>query len=128
MKKGKMTQLEARYVELVFRTSNNVNYDQLFATVAAQLDRDEKTIRNHMDKLETFTESVNLPPVPPPEERVKLTHLQKQIRDMATPGRETTPVERHVTIMSEALSEMVENNPPPSVKGSSKIRGCVFRQ
>lgn len=122
-----LTKLDKKYIDIVLKSSNNINYDELFAKLAMELEKDEQLIRDHAN-LQTPTEDNSaLPPIP--LEVKELDPIQKEIRTQFTPNRHREPnVARHITIMSENLSEMIERNPPAPIRGQTRYSGCVFRQ
>lgn len=117
---------EKKYIDLMLKTSNNINYNELFKRLSAELDLSEDSVRDYANKLTPPVVDQQLPPEPAPKE---LQPQQKMVRDLMTPNRQTEPNKaRHVTVMSEAASSQTEKMTPTPLKGSSKTAGSIFRQ
>jgi hypothetical protein len=121
-----LTLAEKKYIDLTLKTSNNVNYDELFKRLSVELDKDETIIRAYADKLTPLIIDEQLPPEPKPK---TLTPQQNFVRNVLTPNRESEPNKaRHVTVMSDVASAQIESMPAKPIKGSSKTRDCIYRQ
>lgn len=120
-----MTPLQQKYVDLSLKTYNNINYDDLFKRLSIELDIEEQIIRDYANRIHPLVVDNQLPPEPEPK---KLEPHQEMARNLLTPNRSEENKARHVTVMSEAASELLEKESKPSVKGSSKIRDAIFRQ
>lgn len=121
-----LTLAEKKYIDLSLKTSNNINYDELFKKLSIELDRSEDVIRGYADKLTPHIVDQQLPPEP--KQRV-ISPQQEMLRDLLTPNRIKEPNKaRHVTVMSEGASETIDQLPPAIIKGSSKLKDCIYRQ
>lgn len=124
--KPELTELEKSYITLSLKTQNNVNYDELFKQLSKTIGKDEQLVRDYANKVNVPLKDEQLPPEPPP----KVLHpVQEMARDLLTPNRhKETNKARHVTVMSDAASEVIESIPAGPIKGSSKTRDAIFRQ
>jgi hypothetical protein len=125
-KTAELTELEKDYISLTSKSSNNVNYDELFKSHAIKLNKDEKVIRDHANKVNVGVVDEQLPPEPAPK---KLTPSQELARNLLTPNRLAEPNKaRHISVMSEAASDTIEKTPSVPIKGSSRMKDVIFRQ
>lgn len=121
-----LTKSDKLYLDLCLKTHNNINYDELFKRLSVELDKPEVIIRDYANKKDVKIIDQQLPPEPTP--RV-LHPAQEMVRNMITPNRLTESNKaRHISVMSEAASDAVEKIPSSAIKGSTKMKDCVFRQ
>lgn len=121
-----LTLVEKKYIDLSLKTENNVNYDQLFKRLSVELDKPEVLIRGYADKLHINVQETNLPPEPPPK---VISPDQEFVRNSLTPNRKNEPNKaRHITVMSDSASSIIEKSVKVSVNGSQKFNDCIFRQ
>ncbi len=132
-KMKKLTLAETKYIDLMLKSFSGPvhGYEELFLRLAAELNLSDKLIRDYADKKGLTVVDEQLPPEPAVPIK-ELTNSQKFIRSIATPKKDATGEDilpsRRVTIMTDALSDFVENNAASPIRGSTRNKGCVFRQ